>query len=156
MMVVTGSESELIIMESSMAFIKASRTSTPSEELLISPLEVNCEAGFLVVREDDPSKPGNWPMAKRVYHLSIYGLATFAAQLGSTDMSALYLATLMREDFNIEREVALSHRLCTFWVSHSYGVCSIFRGFRRKIGVMVPLFNSGLFSFAVHSTPFPA
>lgn len=61
---------------------------------------------FLIVFEDDdPEKPINWRLSKKIYHTMMYGLATFAAQFNSTT-TAPSVPHIMQY-FHLSREKAL-------------------------------------------------
>ncbi|CEP59984.1 MFS transporter LALA0_S01e00386g [Lachancea lanzarotensis] len=102
---------------------------------------------FLVeFMDDDPQKPLNWSVNKKLYHTMIYGIATFAAQFNSTTTapSVLHLAHY----FDVSTEKAL---LCTslYVIGVAFGpmfFAPLSEMYGRKIGVFVPLFLSMAFT----------
>ncbi|SCU94555.1 LAFA_0F22518g1_1 [Lachancea sp. 'fantastica'] len=105
------------------------------------------QSRFLVdFEDDDPQKPLNWNLKKKVYHTMIYGIATLAAQFNSTTTapSVSHLA----EYFHVSVEKAL---LCTtlYVVGVAFGpmfFAPLSEMYGRKTGVFVPLFVSMAFT----------
>lgn len=108
------------------------------------------EEGLLTFKPDAPLKPGNWPERRKIYHTVMYGLVTYCAQLGSTSLSASRFITLMNENFDISREVALlSNSLYILGIAlgpMTFGPISEVYG--RKIGVLIPFLISAVMTFA--------
>lgn len=97
---------------------------------------------------DDPYRPINWPLKKKIITTALYGTATMTA----TFASAVFSPGIpqISQDFHISSEVStlgLSLLLVGFglgpllWapLSEVYG---------RKTAVLIPLFFSGIFAFA--------
>lgn len=96
---------------------------------------------------DDPYRPTNWPMRKKMITTALYGLTT----MGSTFASSVYSSDIaaVSEEFKVGTEVSilgLSLLLLGFglgplvWapLSEVYG---------RKYAVLLPYFIAGIFSF---------
>lgn len=97
--------------------------------------------------DDDPYRPFNWPIKKKVLTTALYGFTT----MGATFASSVYSAGVnqIAHDFHVGTEVSLlgiSLLLLGFgfgpliWapLSECYG---------RKTGVILPYFVAGVFSF---------
>ena len=97
---------------------------------------------------DDPYRPLNWPMRKKVITTALYGFTT----MGATFASSVYSPAVgvVAKDYNVGTEVSLlglSLLLAGFgtgpllWapLSEVYG---------RKPAVLIPYFLAGMFSFA--------
>ncbi|MCJ1355449.1 MAG: hypothetical protein MMC33_005441 [Icmadophila ericetorum] len=97
--------------------------------------------------KDDPYRPVNWPLRKKMITTALYGLTT----MGSTFASSVYSSdiTAIQDEFNVGTEVSilgLTLLLLGFglgplvWapLSELYG---------RKYAVLLPYFIAGVFSF---------
>jgi len=111
------------------------------------------DAGLLQFDKTSSLKPKNWSFNKKLKHTVLYGILTFAAQLNSTTMSASVFPDLVKEEFGIQREIALL-TTALYILGIAFGpmvFAPLSEVYGRKLGVLVPFLISGLFSLACAS-----
>lgn len=112
------------------------------------------DSGVLQFDKSSSLKPKNWPSSKKLKHTILYGIITFSAQLNSTTMSASIFPDLVKSEFGIQREVALL-TTTLYIMGIAFGpmiFAPLSEVYGRKLGVLIPVLVSGIFTFAVAST----
>lgn len=111
------------------------------------------DAGLLEFDETSNLRPKNWSFRSKSIHTVVYGVITFSAQLNSTTMSASIFPDLVKAEFGIQREVALL-TTTLYILGIAFGpmiFAPLSEVYGRKIGVLIPVFISSIFTFAVAS-----
>ena len=111
---------------------------------------VKTTADFLVDFDgpEDPYRPMNWPMRKKVVTTLLYGMTT----MGVTWASSIYSPAIEKisDEFHVGREVSLLG-LSLLLVGFGLGPClwgPASELYGRKYAVLLPYFVAGCFSFA--------
>jgi len=96
---------------------------------------------------DDPYRPINWPMKKKVYTTLLYSLTTMTSTLSSAIFSPA--TSIVAQEFGVGEEVVI---LGTSLMLFGFGVgplifAPISELYGRKIAVLIPTFISMIFAF---------
>ncbi len=104
--------------------------------------------GLISLTKSSSLNPQNWPFKERIQYTVLYAVTTFLAQLNSTTMSSDYFISDMSYLYNIGHECSmLATTLYVLGIAIGPMVFApISEMYGRKMGVLVPLFISGVFS----------
>lgn len=104
------------------------------------------DAYLVTIPADDPERPMNWPLKKKIYHTAIYGITTLMTQFNSTVTTATvsHLETV----FGVGRVVAILPT-SLYILGIAFGpmfFAPLSETFGRKFGVYGPFFLSIIFA----------
>ncbi|EPY50135.1 spermidine family transporter [Schizosaccharomyces cryophilus OY26] len=128
------------------------RTDITFQELPQYPKSYPDEIFLVDFDKNDPERPMNWSITKKLVHTALYGMTTFAAQFNSTTMSPT--AGHLTNAYPIGQEVAtLATSLYVLGIAFgpmAFAPFSEMNG--RKMGVFLPFFISMIFTTGTASS----
>lgn len=117
-----------------------SRASLKSKAYMVNDLKDEYIGGLYILPMDDPRRPHNWSLRKRLAHTVAYGVTTLTAQFGASVLSPT--SEQISEQFEVGSEVGVL-AFCIYLIGNMFGpalFAPVSELYGRKAGVLMPCF----------------